>query len=86
MPLLDSALAASRDQLGPGNPRTAEATLGLGECLTALGRFSLAEPLLRLADSLLHVQRKAQPLLAREADAALSRFARNRQRQAAIRR
>ncbi|HEV7366018.1 MAG TPA: serine/threonine-protein kinase [Gemmatimonadales bacterium] len=86
MPLLEAALTASRDQLGPDNPRTAEATLGLGECLVAVGQLARAEPLLRQADSLLSSRRKAQPRLAAEADLALSRLARNRQRQAAIRR
>ena len=80
-PLLDSALAMSRDQLGPAHSRTAEATLGLGQCLEALGDYDHAESLLRQADTLLAKQRKAQPVLAREADAALSRLVRLRQRQ-----
>ena len=80
-PLLDSALAMSREQLGMAHSRTAEATLGLGQCLAALNDFDRAEPLIRQADTLFAKQRKAQPVLAREADAAWSRLVRLRQKQ-----
>ena len=49
MPLLERAVAMSRERFGANDWRTGEAQLALGVCLSALGQPAKAEPLLREA-------------------------------------
>ena len=71
MPGAEAALQSGREQFRPEDWRLAEARLALGEALTASGQHARAEPVLREACATLARQRRSQPRLAREADAAL---------------
>jgi thioredoxin-like negative regulator of GroEL len=63
-------------RLGPDHWRTAEAQLGLGECLMAMHQLARADTLLRGAQATLAKQRRQQPLAAAQADSALARLQR----------
>ena len=73
MPLVEQALALSRERFGPDHWRTGEAQLALGIVLTATGQSARAEPLLRQAAATIQPHRRAQPRLALQLDAALIR-------------
>jgi hypothetical protein len=72
-PLLVSALAASTQKLGANHYRTAEAQLGLGECLRAMGREREARSAFLAARAIAEPQRRAQPLLLAEINRELQR-------------
>jgi hypothetical protein len=72
--VLESAEAMSRARLGADHWRTAEAQLGLGECLTALRRYARADTVLRAAQATLSTQRRQQPQTAAKTDSALARL------------
>jgi len=74
LPLLEGTLLASRDEFGPEHWRTAEARLALGECLLLRRQYGRAEGLLQEAYVVLDRDRRAQPLVARDADKALQRL------------
>jgi len=76
LPLLASAEKMSQARLGPDHWRTAEAQLGLGECLMALHQYARADTLLRTAQATLARQRHQQPQFAAQADSALARLRR----------
>jgi eukaryotic-like serine/threonine-protein kinase len=76
LPLLESAATISRARVGPDHWRTAEAQLGLGECLMALRQYARADTLLRTAQATLAKQRRQQPQFAAQADSALARLRR----------
>ena len=82
LPLLESVVRDSRTQFGAEHWRTADAELGLGECLLALRRYSRAEPLLRHAFAVLDADRQKQPIPARDAAALLKRLYRSQGRPA----
>jgi len=67
-------LILSRDEFGPQHWRTAEARLALGECLFLRRQYRRAESLLREAYVVLDRDRRAQPLVARDAGKALQRL------------
>jgi len=68
--ILQSAVETGATRLGPDNYRTAEAHLGLGECLLALGRGPEAEAEIQRARTIMAPQAKAQPVLMAELDRA----------------
>jgi tetratricopeptide (TPR) repeat protein len=74
LPLLERTLSLSRDEFGPQHWRTAEARLALGECLLLRRQYRRAEGLLREAYVVLDRDRRAQPLVARDAGKALQRL------------
>ncbi|MEP7381236.1 MAG: serine/threonine-protein kinase [Gemmatimonadota bacterium] len=78
--VLRPALAMSVTQWKPDNWHIAEARLALGEALMATGRSAEAKPLLEESHAALDRQRRAQPRLAAEADAALAHLAGGRHR------
>jgi tetratricopeptide (TPR) repeat protein len=73
-PLLEHTLVVARAVPNIEAWRLAEAQLALGECLTALGDRATAEPLVTAARATLGPQRRVQPGLAAQADAALARL------------
>jgi eukaryotic-like serine/threonine-protein kinase len=74
LPLLERMLILSRNEFGPQHWRTAEARLALGECLFLQRQYRRAEGLLREAYVVLDHDRRAQPLVARDAGKALERL------------
>jgi serine/threonine protein kinase/Tfp pilus assembly protein PilF len=74
LPLLERTLTLSHDEFGPEHWRTAEARLALGECLLLRHQYRRAEGLLREAYVVLDRDRRAQPLVARDAGNALHRL------------
>jgi eukaryotic-like serine/threonine-protein kinase len=74
LPLLEAAARETRQHLGADHWRTADAELGLGECLLALRRYPEAEPVLRHAVAVLDSDRTKQPLAVREAETLLRRL------------
>jgi eukaryotic-like serine/threonine-protein kinase len=72
-PLLQSALESSTRKFGADNYRTAEAHLGMGECLRAMGRGQEARSSVVAARAIVEPQRRKQPLLAAEVDRELRR-------------
>jgi thioredoxin-like negative regulator of GroEL len=76
--VLRPALAMSVTQWKPDNWHIAEARLALGQALMATGKPAEAKPLLEQSHATLDRQRRAQPRLAAEADAALARLAGSR--------
>jgi hypothetical protein len=88
--LLDRRRAAeARDLLAPVVPfaertvgaehvRTNDARLALGRILVAMGEYDRAEPLLRTAAAAFERQRKAQPVFAAQAEAAMAELVRRR--------
>jgi eukaryotic-like serine/threonine-protein kinase len=77
IPLLERALAMSRDRFGPDHWRTGEAQLALGIALTASGHPGKAEPILRQASAKIQPRRIAQPRLMVEASDALTQAQRS---------
>jgi eukaryotic-like serine/threonine-protein kinase len=73
-PMLEVALAATRQQYGDTSWRTLEPRLVLGRALLAAGDRAAAEPLLREAAALGEKVERMQPLLARQAREELDRF------------
>ena len=73
LPLLQSALEASTRKFGRDNYRTAEAHLGLGECLQAMGRRQDAQAALLAARAIVEPQRRKQPMLLAEVERGLQR-------------
>jgi thioredoxin-like negative regulator of GroEL len=71
LPSLEAMVDTTLAELGESSPRTAEARLGLGMALLALGRASDAAPLLRSAASALEPMRATQPVLYRLAATTL---------------
>jgi serine/threonine-protein kinase len=63
LPILQSAVESGIRQLGPDNYRTAEAHLGLGECLLALDRHGDAAAEVRQARAIMAPQGRTQPVL-----------------------
>lgn len=76
--VLRPALAMSITQWKPNSWRIAEARLALGETLMATGKSAEAKPLLEASRGAFDPQRRAQPRLAAQADAALARLAGSR--------
>lgn len=74
--VLTPAVSMAITQWKIGNWRIADAQLALGETLASIGSAADAKPLLEAARATLDQQRRAQPRLAAEADAALARLAR----------
>jgi serine/threonine protein kinase/tetratricopeptide (TPR) repeat protein len=72
--VLRPALAMSVTQWKPDNWHIAEAKLALGQSLMAAGKSAEAKPLLEESRASLDRQRRAQPRLASEADAAIARL------------
>ena len=72
LPLLQSALETSTRKFGADNYRTAEAHLGLGECLRAMGRGGEARSSLLAARGILEPQRRKQPMLVAEVERELA--------------
>ncbi|HEX3275642.1 MAG TPA: serine/threonine-protein kinase [Gemmatimonadales bacterium] len=64
--------------VGPDHVRTSDARMALGQALTATGEYAQAEPLLRSAAAWFDRQRKVQPVLAAQSDAALADLRRRR--------
>ena len=73
LPLLQSVLETSTRKFGADNYRTAEAHLGLGECLRAMGREGEARSSLLAARGILEPQRRKQPMLVAEVERELRR-------------
>jgi serine/threonine-protein kinase len=71
--LLESALETSRRKFGADHYRTAEAHLGLGECLRAKGRAQEARASLLAARAIAEPQRRTQPMLLAEVERELRR-------------
>ena len=67
-PLLERGLELTRERYGDADWRTAEARLGLGACLMALGEEREGGELARRAREALEPFRRAQPLLLRRAE------------------
>lgn len=78
LPVLESAVAMSRERQGPTHWRTGEAEVVLARCWMELGRADSAEAPLRDAQAVLDKQRRSHPLLGKEADIAGDRFAQMR--------
>jgi tetratricopeptide (TPR) repeat protein len=74
LPLLEEAVRDSRTHLGVEHWRTADAELALGECLVALRRYASAEAPLKHAAAVFSLERRKQPIAAREADAMVGRL------------
>jgi serine/threonine-protein kinase len=72
-PLLRSALETSTRKFGADHYRTAEAHLGLGECLRAMGRGQEARSSLLAARAIVEPQRRTQPMLMAEVERELGR-------------
>jgi thioredoxin-like negative regulator of GroEL len=72
-PLLKSALETSTRKFGADHYRTAEAHLGLGECLRAMGREREARSSLLAARAIAEPQRRTQPMLMVEVERELRR-------------
>ncbi|MEO7457104.1 MAG: serine/threonine-protein kinase [Gemmatimonadaceae bacterium] len=71
-PMLERALASARKGYGEESWRTAEAKLVLGTCLAASGKRAAADSLFQASYEVLRKER-GQPLLGREAQAAVAR-------------
>jgi serine/threonine-protein kinase len=76
--LLAPVVPFAERTLGAGHVRTNDARLALGRVLAANGELDRAEPLLRAAAAAFEAQRKAQPVFAAQAAAALRELARRR--------
>lgn len=72
-PLLKSALETSTRKFGADHYRTAEAHLGLGECLRAMGRGQEARTSLLAARAVVEPLRRTQPMLVVEVERELRR-------------
>ena len=70
LPLLESALALSRERFGADHWRSGEAQLALGQALLESNDRIRAEPMLREAAVKVQSQRRAQPSLVRAAELA----------------
>ncbi len=70
--MLERAVAVARKEYGDSHWRTAEAKLALGLCLAASGQAARADSLVQASYEVLRKER-SQPLLAREARAALAK-------------
>lgn len=68
---LEQASEMARTALSKDDLRTAATDLALGRCLMALRHYARAEPLLRDADAVFQKRSREQPLLAKEASAAV---------------
>jgi hypothetical protein len=71
LPLVEHALALSRERFGPDHWRTGEAQFAVAVVLSATGQSARADPLLRQAAAKIQPHRRAQPRLAAQVDAAL---------------
>jgi eukaryotic-like serine/threonine-protein kinase len=76
--LLERAVQLARQEFGEDHIRTADAQLALGRALLATREFARAEPVLRAAAATLEKQRKAQPVFAAQAAAALAQLRNHR--------
>lgn len=76
LPLLETAFTGLGGRHGPGDLRTTEAALALGEALLALRQYERAGPLVRDAAGRLEAQRETQPVLAAHARGVLRRLER----------
>jgi serine/threonine protein kinase/Flp pilus assembly protein TadD len=76
--VVEAALPESLKAFPPGDWRIGEMRLAQGEALAASGSLVEAAPVLRQARALLRVHQRAQPQLAAQAEAALTRLARAR--------
>ncbi|HUQ80470.1 MAG TPA: serine/threonine-protein kinase [Gemmatimonadaceae bacterium] len=72
--ILASALETSTRKFGAEHYRTAEAHLGLAECLRAMGRAREARSELLAAKAIVEPQRHAQPMLVAEVERELGRI------------
>ncbi|MFL5458126.1 MAG: tetratricopeptide repeat protein [Myxococcales bacterium] len=72
-PLLETALETSTRKFGADHYRTAEAHLGLGECLRAMGRGREARSSLLAARAIAESHRRTQPMLVAEVERELRR-------------
>ncbi|HEX6047811.1 MAG TPA: serine/threonine-protein kinase [Gemmatimonadaceae bacterium] len=72
LPLLKSALDESTRKFGAESFRTAEAHLGLGECLRAMGRGQEGRSSTLVARTIMEPQRRTQPVLVAEIERELS--------------
>ena len=70
--MLERAVAVARKEYGDTHWRTAEARLALALCLAASGQAASADSLMKASYEVLRKER-SQPLLAREAQAALAK-------------
>ncbi|HUR93383.1 MAG TPA: serine/threonine-protein kinase [Gemmatimonadales bacterium] len=74
LPLLEEAVADSRKHYGVEHWRTADTELALGECLLAQRLYARAEAPLRHAVAVLGIERRKQPIPAREGETLLRRL------------
>jgi eukaryotic-like serine/threonine-protein kinase len=70
--LLERAVELGRRRFGEDHLRTADARLALGRALLATHEYTRAEPVLGAAAATFETQRKAQPIFAAQAEAALA--------------
>jgi tetratricopeptide (TPR) repeat protein len=70
--LLERAVELARQHFGEDHLRTADARLAFGRALLATHEYARAEPVLKAAAATFEKQRKAQPVFAAQAAAALA--------------
>jgi serine/threonine protein kinase/tetratricopeptide (TPR) repeat protein len=74
LPLLERAVAMSRERFGANHWRTGDAQLALGTALIGSGQLERAEPVLREAQTIIEPQRRALPRLAEQAGQAVAQL------------